>query len=91
MTINANVSFTGTYRVNGTQGDILDAAFSLEIIPGGRYTSNYQGTVTDQTTVFYNTVGSAQVWNPRNGILCDDATMAWDAADGSGRFVLERR
>jgi hypothetical protein len=89
MTINSNVSFTGTYEVNGAVGNVLDASFSMEAVPGGLYTGTYDGTVTDFTKQFYSTASLA-VWNPKDGIFCDETTLSWDAQDGSGEFILER-
>jgi hypothetical protein len=90
MTINANVSFTGTYEVPGKIEDLLDATFNMEPVPGGSYKGTYDGVTTDFTSQFYRTASQIAVWNPKNGLYCDEITMSWDAADGSGEFVLER-
>jgi hypothetical protein len=91
MTIVADVSYSGSYDVEATEGgNYLVNDFSLTVEPGGNYTAIQGGTSTSLTQAYYNTSSDFSPWGPDGEIECDGDIMTWDTADGSGSFSLMR-
>jgi hypothetical protein len=91
VTIHADVSYTGTYDVEATEGgNYLVNDFTLTILPGGIYTTTSNGVTTDLSKPYYETSSNFSPWSPDGELECDGDVMSWDALDGSGSFTLTR-
>jgi hypothetical protein len=65
MTVAADVSYSGSYDVEATEGsNYLVNDFSLTVEPGGSYTAIQGGKSTNLTQAYYDTSSDFSPWAP---------------------------